>query len=119
MGQAPGNYRLSGTPSVFDGVSVRTADGVLAGSAVTLNQAVANLAEFTSCEPHEALAAATSTPAGIIGETRRGRLDPGSIADLALHDHDYRVHATICGGRVAFVDDAARHRLPGSLANIP
>ena len=115
MGQPPGAYRLSGTPTVFDGVSVRTADGVLAGSVLSMNQAAANLAEFTGCDRHEALAAATSTPAGIIGETRRGRLDPGSIADLVLLDDDYRIHATICGGRVSYVDDAARHRLPGSL----
>ena len=119
MGQPPGAYRLSGTPTVFDGVSIRTADGVLAGSAVTLNQAAANLAEFTGCDRHVALAAATSMPAGIIGETRRGRLDPGSIADLVLLDDDYRVHATICGGRVAYVDDAARRRLPGSLLMLP
>ncbi len=115
MGQPPGAYRLSGTPTVFDGVSVRTAEGVLAGSVLSMKQAAANLAEFTGCDRHEALAAATSTPAGIIGETRRGRLDPGAIADLVLLDDDFRVHATICGGRVSYVDDAAQHRLPGSL----
>ena len=115
MGQPPGAYRLSGTPTVFDGVSIRTHDGVLAGSAVTMNQAAANLAEFTGCDRHEALAAATANPARIIGEARRGRLDPGSIADVVLLDDDYRVHATICGGRVCYVDDAAQHRLPGSL----
>ena len=102
-------------PPSFDGVSVRTADGVLAGSAVTMNRAVTNLAEFTGCERHEALAAATSVPAGIIGETRRGSLNPGSIADLVLLDDDYRVHATVCAGEVCFVDDAAAHRVPGSL----
>lgn len=115
MGQPPGPYRISGTPTVFDGVSVRTADGVLAGSAVTMNQAAANFAEYTGCERHEALAAATSVPAGIIGETRRGHLHPGSVADLVLLDDDLRVHATICGGRVAHIDGAARHRLPESL----
>ena len=118
MGQPPGAYRLSGTPTVFDGVSVRTADGVLAGSVLSMNQAAANLAEFTGCDRHEALAAATSTPAGIIGETRRGHLDPGSIADLVLLDDDYRVQATICGGRVSYVDDAAQHRLPGRLVKV-
>ena len=116
MGQPPGPYRISGTPTVFDGVSVRTADGVLAGSAVTMNQAAANLAEFTGCEQHEALGAATSVPASIIGETRRGRLDPGSVADLVLLDDDYRVHATVCAGEVCFVDDAAAYRVPRSLA---
>ena len=115
MGQPPGPYRLSGTPTIFDGVSIRTADGRLAGSAVTMNRAAANLAEFTGCDRHEALAAATSVPAGIIGETRRGRLDPGSVADLVLLDDAYRIQATVCRGRVAFVDDAARHRLPESL----
>lgn len=115
MGRPPGPYRISGTPTVFDGVSVRTVEGVLAGSAVTMNQAAANLAEFTGCGRHEALTAATSVPAGIIGETRRGRLVPGAVADLMLLDDDYRVHATICGGRVAYVGDEAQHRLPDSL----
>ncbi len=118
MGQPPGDYRLSGTPTVFDGMSVRTADGVLAGSVLSMNQAAANLSEFTGCDRHEALAAATSTPAGIIGETRRGRLDPGSIADVVLLDDDYQVHVTICGGQVSYVDDAAQHRLPGSLVKV-
>lgn len=112
MGQPPGLYRLSGNPTVFDGVSIRTADGALAGSALSMNQAAANLARFTGCEQHEVLAAATSVPAGIIGETRRGRPEPGSVADLVLLDDDYRVQATICGGRAAYVDGAARCRLP-------
>lgn len=119
MGQPPGASRISDTPTVFDGMSVRTADGVLAGSVLSMNQAVANLAEFTGCDRIEALAAATSTPAGIIGESLRGRLDPASVADLVLLDDDYRVHATICGGRVVYVDDAARHRIPSSLVKVP
>ena len=118
LGQPPGPYRLSGTPVVFDGMSVQTADGVLAGSVLGMNQAVANVAEFTGCDRHEALAAATSTPARIIGETRRGCLDPGSIADLVLLDDNYRVQATICGGRIAYVDDTARHRFPGSAMQV-
>lgn len=118
MGQPPGAYRLSGTPTVFDGVSVRTADGILAGSVLSMNQAAANLAGFTGCARHEALTAATSTPAGIIGETRRGRLDPGSIADLVLLDDNFQVHATICGGRLSYINAAARRRLPGSLMKV-
>ena len=118
MGQPPGAYRLSGTPTVFDGVSIRAANGVLAGSAVTLNRAAANLAEFTGCDRHEALAAATSIPAGIIGETRRGRLDPGSIADLVLLDDGYRVQATVCGGLVTHLDRASEHRFPESLVKV-
>lgn len=119
MGRPPGAYRLSGTPTVFDGLSVTTADGVLAGSVLSMNQAASNLEKFTGCDQHEALTSATATPAGIIAETRRGCLSPGSIADLVLLDDDYRVHVTICGGRVAYVDDAARNRLPESLRKDP
>ena len=96
-----------------------TALGLQDDPSVIWDQAAANLAAFTGCDRHKALAAATSTPAGIIGEARRGRLDPGSIADLVLLDDDYRVRATICEGRVAYVDDAAQHRLPASLAKAP
>ena len=112
MGQPPGDFQLSGTPTVFDGVSVRTPEGALAGSALPMNLAVANLAAFTGCAQHDALATATSTPANMIGETRRGCLVPGSAADLVLLDDDFRVHATICGGHVAYIDNAARHRFP-------
>ena len=115
MGRPPGAYRLSGTPTISDGAGVRTADGMLAGSLLTMNRAAANLADFTGCGRRQALAAATCTPARIIGDGRRGCLDPGSIADLVLLDDDYRVHVTICGGLVSYVHDTARHRLPESL----
>ena len=115
MGQPPGTYRLSGTTTFFDGLSNKTADGILAGSVLSMNQAASNLEQFTGCDRHKALATATLTPAKIIGETRRGRLEPGSIADLVLIDDNYQVHATICRGRVAYVHDAARHHLPDRL----
>ena len=54
---------------------VRTPDGVLAGSDLTLDQAVRNLVGWTGCAVSEAaIATVTSTPADVLGLPDRGRL---------------------------------------------
>jgi len=45
---------------------------------------------------------ASSTPADIIGEARRGRLEPGREADVAVLDWDFRVLLTMVGGRTVY-----------------
>jgi N-acetylglucosamine-6-phosphate deacetylase len=61
------------------------------------------------------LRAATATPARIIGETNRGRLETGAVADLVLLDQDLEVQATICRGRIVYVAEAARDRVSPEL----
>ena len=46
---------------------VRIADGVLAGSALSLDEAVRNLVAFTGCSVADAVATVTSTPARLLG----------------------------------------------------
>jgi N-acetylglucosamine-6-phosphate deacetylase len=111
MGQPPGAHEFAGRTTSADESGVRNSDGTLAGSALTMDQAVRNLVEFTGCQVHEALLAATATPARLIGDTSRGRIRPGAHADLVLLDADLRVQITICAGRVVYVADGARDRL--------
>jgi N-acetylglucosamine-6-phosphate deacetylase len=68
-----------------DGVA-RTADGVLAGSAILLDDAVRRWAALTGATLAEAVAAATETPASAIGLP--SPLAPGAPADLVLFDDD-------------------------------
>ena len=81
---------------------VRNADGVLAGSDLSLDEAVRNLVAFTGCTVAEAVATVTSTPARLLGLADRGRLAPGARADVTVLDADLRVVATIVGGEVAW-----------------
>lgn len=81
---------------------VRTSDDVLAGSNLSLDQAIRNLVEFTGCSPAEAIGAATSNPADLLGLTDRGRIAIGARADLVIFDKALQVEHTIIGGRTAW-----------------
>jgi N-acetylglucosamine-6-phosphate deacetylase len=102
MGARTGRRRLGGTSITMQAGAPRTASGVLAGSVLTLDAAVRNVVAFTGCDPGEALAAASATPAALLGEPRRGRIEAGAGADLMLLDDRLGVVATIVAGRVAF-----------------
>lgn len=87
-----------GSGSFPDGI--RTADGVLAGSALTLDVAVQNLVAVTGTAVPDAVRTVTSTPARVLGLTDRGVLEPGARADVTVLDHDeLRVVATYVAGR--------------------
>jgi N-acetylglucosamine-6-phosphate deacetylase len=87
--------------AVADG-EVRNAAGVLAGSVLTLDQAVRNLVAFTGCSVPDAVATVTSTPADVLGCADRGRLAVGQRADVTVLDPDLHVVATIVGGELAW-----------------
>jgi N-acetylglucosamine-6-phosphate deacetylase len=101
LGMPYGRMELAGFEIVHDESGVRTVDGVLAGSALALDQAVRNLTAFTGCDLVDALATVTTTPADLLGLTDRGRLAPGRRADLTLLEHDGTLVATYVGGRLA------------------
>jgi N-acetylglucosamine-6-phosphate deacetylase len=77
------------------------ADGTLAGSALRLDQAVANLVAIGVPLP-TAVTAATRIPADLIGCPWLGRLVPGAVADLVWLGDDLRTRATWIAGRQVF-----------------
>jgi N-acetylglucosamine-6-phosphate deacetylase len=127
-GMPPGEYLLGGEPITLppgDGVPPRRADGGLAGSALRIDRAVANmhaallargdnppLRSPGGLPPAPAnladgaglaavVAAASRVPADLIGRPDLGRLAPGAAADLVWLDDDLRAAATwIEGERV-------------------
>ena len=102
LGMPPGQYH-SGKQTIFvDGVSARLADGTLAGSILTLDQAVRNLMAFSGASLAEILPAVTSTPAWLLGLERKGRLAPGCDADLVLLSPAGQVYLTVVGGEVLY-----------------
>ena len=75
-GMPPGQYLLGGEPITLppgDGVPPRRADGGLAGSALRMDSAVANMVAVGAGLP-DAVSAATRIPADLIG----GRISAGS-----------------------------------------
>ncbi len=82
-----GRYTIAGMAvTVKDGRAV-TDDGALAGSTLSLWQAVRNLAEFCDIPLAEAVCCATHTPARLCGaENKLGSLEVGAHADLLAID---------------------------------
>jgi N-acetylglucosamine-6-phosphate deacetylase len=77
-------------------------DGRLAGSVVTLPEAMRNLVEATGAAKAQALQAATASPARLLGLDDRGALRPGGRADFTLFDDSFDVVATyVAGTRMA------------------
>ena len=101
-GMPPGVYTLGGQQVTVDKTTAKLADGTLAGSIATLDQAVRNIVRWTDATPADALRMASEVPARTLGLSDRGRIVPGAIADLALLDDDLTVQATIARGRVVY-----------------
>ena len=100
LGMPPGTYRLGGRDVSVDGVSAsaQLEDGTLAGSLLSLDQAVRNLTEFTGCAPAEAVFAATAVPAKLLGiDGEYGGIAPGMRADMTLWTRDMQVVETFVG----------------------
>jgi N-acetylglucosamine-6-phosphate deacetylase len=87
---------------------VRLADGTLAGSDLAMDQGVRNLVDFSGCTPAEAVHAASTAPAAVLGDATRGTLAPGARADLLVLTPDLRLLSTYVGGEL--VHDARRSR---------
>jgi N-acetylglucosamine-6-phosphate deacetylase len=104
-GMPPGVYRLGGADVLLsdDGVP-RSAEGTIAGSALTLDRAVRNMISI-GVDPITAFRAATIVPADTIGESKMGRIEPGALADLVLWDDDLKPSKVWVEGKLVF--DAA------------
>jgi N-acetylglucosamine-6-phosphate deacetylase len=96
-GVGDGSYRLGIVDvEVRDGVA-RRADGVLAGSVLTMLEAVRKLHSL-GAPLADAIAAATAVPARVGGHDL-GRLAPGTPADLLILDDRLELRGVFVGGK--------------------
>ena len=95
-----GDYELGGRPVRLRDGAVRLPDGTLAGSVLTMDEAVRNLVT-SGAGWIDAVHAASAAPARLIGRADLGRLGPGMPAHLTVLDDDLRVRRTLVSGREA------------------
>lgn len=85
-GMPDGEYMAGETVVHVEGDACRTETGVLAGSVITLDRAVANLRRFTQAELHTAARLASINPARMLGLPEP--LTTGAFADFNIYDAD-------------------------------
>ncbi len=84
-GMPDGQYHLGTHPIIKRGETVRLADGGLAGSVLTMDQALRNLLTL-GLPLAEAARRCSTLPAKYLGLEDRGRLVPGASADMVVVD---------------------------------
>ena len=97
-----GDFALAGRPLVSAEGVVRGPEGQLAGSVLTMIDAVRNV-HALGIPLEEALAAASEVPARIAGRADLGRLVPGAPADVVVLDDNLEIVRVLVqgGDRVA------------------
>ena len=98
-GVEPGTYELNGQKILVDENLAKLPDGTLAGSILTLDQAVRNVVRLAGASVPHALHMASEVPANVLGLKTKGRLIVGADADLVLFDESLEVQSTYIAGR--------------------
>lgn len=98
-----GEYDLGGQKVYVTQESARLEDGTLAGSVLTMDQAVKNLINHDICDLSTAIFLCSINPAkqlGVFNEV--GSIAQGKWADLVVLDENYHVIMTICRGEIVY-----------------
>ncbi|MBI4576265.1 MAG: N-acetylglucosamine-6-phosphate deacetylase [Planctomycetes bacterium] len=101
-GLPEGDYPLGPVPVSVRGGEVRTSEGRLAGSTLTMDRAASILAGATRASVPAVVRTAATTPAALLGLSDRGVIAAGHRADLVALGEGYRVLATWRGGREVY-----------------
>ena len=96
-GLGDGVYRLGDRAVHVRGAEARLADGTLAGSVLSMDQAVRNLVSL-GASLEFALAAASRNPARLLRRDDLGELQVGGRADIVVLDDRLEVRRTLVGG---------------------
>lgn len=94
-----GTYRLGNLPVTVRDGQARLADGSLAGSTLTMDAAFRNLVVSCGVGITDAVAAASTTPARLLGLGGvTGSIEPGLAADLVVLDEQLQVTGVLKDG---------------------
>jgi N-acetylglucosamine-6-phosphate deacetylase len=91
---------------------VRLSDGTIAGSVLTMDQALRNVLRLGNVTLSEAVGMLSLNPARAAGVAdRKGQLRAGFDADVLIFDQVLTLQATLCRGALAYATDVWRERL--------
>ena len=94
-------FAYPGAPARFSKKS--RAPGVLAGSGLTMIQAVRNAVKMLDVDLPQAIRMASANPASVLGiEKTKGKIAPGFDADMVFLDNQLQVQQTWVGGKCCF-----------------
>jgi len=103
MGLPEGKYIYNGLEYASRNGTATYFDGTLIGTSLGLNQLVERFIQFTGCPLNIAIKTVTENPARILGiRDKKGTIELGKDADLAIFNDDYSVWATVVGGKIVF-----------------
>jgi N-acetylglucosamine-6-phosphate deacetylase len=104
QGEPDGIYALGPHQVQVRGALCTLMDGVtIASSVLTMNYAVMNAVQFGALSLIDAAYSAAMMPAKVCGvDDRKGSLEVGKDADVAILNSDYSVSATVKAGEVAY-----------------
>jgi N-acetylglucosamine-6-phosphate deacetylase len=96
-GKGDGSYTLGNRQVTVRGGEARLADGTIASSVLTMDQALRNLVDL-GWGIEQASSAIARTPAAAIGRTDLGVIAVGRTADIVVVDDELSVVATVVAG---------------------
>jgi len=97
-----GDYDLGGQTVQVSKDGAHLSNGALAGSVLTMEQAVKNMKAITNCSLQDIVAMSSTNAAEQLQLTTKGRIAEGFDADFVLLDQNLNVQKTICRGKVVF-----------------
>jgi N-acetylglucosamine-6-phosphate deacetylase len=102
-GLQDGEYELGGQKVNVQGMEARLHEGVLAGSLLTMDQALKNFIAYTQLPFEQAIRLVTRNPARKLGLShRKGSIHIGKDADLVLLNEELEVLATWVNGDLVY-----------------
>ncbi|OLN21917.1 N-acetylglucosamine-6-phosphate deacetylase [Domibacillus antri] len=102
-GLPDGIYDLGGQAVSVVGGKAMLEDGTLAGSTLSMQEAIRNMMTYTGCGVREIVKMTAENPAKQAGLFDRvGSIKTGKDADIVIYDDHMKVHMTICRGVKAY-----------------
>ena len=106
-GMSDGDYQLGKLKVHVQDHIVRTEDGSLAGSTLTIDRAVSNLADYANISFAQAWLHGSFYPAKALGiDDTLGSIAPNKLANLVLLNDNNQIVATIINGHVVYKSSA-------------
>lgn len=108
-GLEPGRFNFGESGDIYfeyKGAPARmTKDNGLAGSGLTMDQAVRNAMKFLDISLHEAIKMVTAHPASVLNlQHKKGKLNVGYDADILFIDNDVNIHQVWVAGQLKYND---------------